>query len=233
MGRVLGLCKGHPDTPVFGDPECLYFTPVTAQFQDVKWHIFLALGWLLLVQQFTVMAQWSRNDFTRPKAKNLLDMNILAFIPTIFLGMFGGLGAFFVSLNIEINKFHMQFFNSIPKLSLKKTSKLLETVLILMNEYGTCIDPGLFAAIGAASFFSDVSRLTISLPVIMFIGLNNFFKKSVLMENGECYSENSEKVKTQNSSECETLKYQAFDRCRLKKKIVFLRIWKGECNIII
>ncbi|KFV10616.1 Chloride channel protein D, partial [Tauraco erythrolophus] len=35
------------------------------------------------------------------------------------------------------------------------------------NEYGAWIDPGLFAAIGAASFFSGVSRLTISLTVIM------------------------------------------------------------------
>ncbi|NXJ54190.1 CLCB protein, partial [Spizaetus tyrannus] len=210
--------------------------------------------------------------------KNLLDMNVLAFVPTILLGMLGGLlGALFVSLNIKINKLRMQFFNSIPKLSLRKTSKLLETVLILValfflsmgskrvhfsvgcilsfscssdwgsaaallvengkqgitylfkrgtheefgytslctalafyfilscwtagsavasglvipmlytgalygriiglilvsifgvqtNEYGAWIDPGLFAAIGAASFFSGVSRLTISLTVIM------------------------------------------------------------------
>ncbi|NXY69425.1 CLCB protein, partial [Glareola pratincola] len=195
---------------------------------------------------------------------NLLDMNVLAFIPTILLGMLGGLlGALFVSLNIKINKLRMQFFNSIPKLSLRKTSKLLETVLILRtllmfcisahlffcvaaaallvengkqgitylfkrgiheefgyaslctalafyfilscwtagsavasglvipmlytgalygriiglilvsifgvqtDEYGAWIDPGLFAAIGAASFFSGVSRLTISLTVIM------------------------------------------------------------------
>ncbi|NWS39548.1 CLCB protein, partial [Probosciger aterrimus] len=210
--------------------------------------------------------------------KNLLDLNVLAFIPTILLGMLGGLlGALFVSLNIKINKLRMQFFNSIPKLSLRKASKLLETVLILVsktirgsgrnflaldvgcilsfpctsewgsaaallvengkqgitylfkrgtheefgysslctalafyfilscwtagsavasglvipmlytgalygriiglilvsifgvqtNEYGAWIDPGLFAAIGAASFFSGVSRLTISLTVIM------------------------------------------------------------------
>ncbi|GAB0182485.1 chloride channel protein C-like [Grus japonensis] len=154
--------------------------------------------------------------------KNLLDMNVLAFVPTILLGLLGGLlGALFVSLNIKINKLRMQFFNSIPKSSLRKTSKLLETVLILVctttvtvylpyffpctpvmsmrnyqlrnnsemytgalygriigltlvsifgvqtNEYGAWIDPGLFAAIGAASFFSGVSRLTISLTVIM------------------------------------------------------------------
>ncbi|KAM6278094.1 chloride channel protein C-like [Spheniscus humboldti] len=65
--------------------------------------------------------------------KNLLDMNVLAFVPTILLGMLGGLlGALFVSLNIKINKLRMQFFNSIPKLSLRKTSKLLETVFILV-----------------------------------------------------------------------------------------------------
>ncbi|NXW30432.1 CLCB protein, partial [Phaetusa simplex] len=199
---------------------------------------------------------------------NLLDMNVLAFIPTILLGMLGGLlGALFVSLNIKINKLRMQFFNSIPKLSLRKTSKLFRQMrtttyyiftllmfcisphlflcvaaaallvengkqgitylfkrgtheefgytslctalafyfilscwtagsavasglvipmlytgalygrivgLILVsifgvqtNEYGAWIDPGLFAAIGAASFFSGVSRLTISLTVIM------------------------------------------------------------------
>ncbi|NXK48880.1 CLCB protein, partial [Chauna torquata] len=212
---------------------------------------------------------------------NLLDMHVLAFIPTILLGMLGGLlGALFVYLNIKINKLRMQFFNSIPKSSLRKTSKLLETIgevscvplvanlgsgrnflvlvvgcilsfpcssvqgsaaallvengkqgitylfkrgtheefgytslctalafyfilscwtagsavasglvipmlytgalygriigLILVsifgvqnNEYGAWIDPGLFAAIGAASFFSGVSRLTISLTVIM------------------------------------------------------------------
>ncbi|XP_014792391.1 PREDICTED: chloride channel protein C-like [Calidris pugnax] len=65
--------------------------------------------------------------------KNLLDVNVLAFIPTILLGMLGGLlGALFVSLNTKINKLRMRFFNSIPKLSLRKTSKLLETVLILV-----------------------------------------------------------------------------------------------------
>ncbi|NWX92615.1 CLCB protein, partial [Nothoprocta pentlandii] len=52
---------------------------------------------------------------------------ILAFIPTILLGVLGGLlGALFVSLNLKINKLRIQFFNSIPKPSLRKTSKLLE-----------------------------------------------------------------------------------------------------------
>ncbi|NXA45477.1 CLCB protein, partial [Nothocercus julius] len=210
---------------------------------------------------------------------DLLDMSVLAFIPTVLLGVLGGLlGALFVSLNLKINKLRIQFFNSIPKSSLRKTSKLLETDiscvpsvanlgsgrtflaldvgcvisfpysseqgsaaallaengkqgiaylfkrgtpgefgyaslcaalafyfilscwtagsavasglvipmlytgalygriigLILVsifgvqtNKYGAWIDPGLFAAIGAASFFSGVSRLTISLTVIM------------------------------------------------------------------
>lgn len=35
------------------------------------------------------------------------------------------------------------------------------------NEYGKWIDPGLFAAIGSAAYFGGVSRLTISLTVIM------------------------------------------------------------------
>ncbi|XP_072269406.1 chloride channel protein D-like [Pyxicephalus adspersus] len=35
------------------------------------------------------------------------------------------------------------------------------------DEYGTWIDPGLFAAIGSAAYFGGVSRLTISLTVIM------------------------------------------------------------------
>ncbi|NXI91325.1 CLCB protein, partial [Psophia crepitans] len=207
--------------------------------------------------------------------KNLLDMNILVCVPTILLGMLGGLlGALFVSLNIKINKLRMQFFNSIPKSSLRKTNLLSHCCSALMilhqhndvyqlccgafafvcnlwravttaallfengkqgitylfkrgtheefgytslctalafyfilscwtagsavasglvipmlytgalygriiglilvsifgvqtNEYGAWIDPGLFAAIGAASFFSGVSRLTISLTVIM------------------------------------------------------------------
>ncbi|OXB55684.1 hypothetical protein ASZ78_003816, partial [Callipepla squamata] len=65
--------------------------------------------------------------------KNLLDVHVLAFIPTILLGMLGGLlGALFVSLNIKINKLRMQFFNSLPKSPLSKTNKLLETVLILI-----------------------------------------------------------------------------------------------------
>lgn len=69
------------------------------------------------------------------QVKNLLDMHVLAFIPTILLGMLGGLlGALFVSLNIKINKLRMQFFNSIPKSSVRKTSKLLETVLILVSK---------------------------------------------------------------------------------------------------
>lgn len=69
------------------------------------------------------------------QVKNLLDMHVFAFIPTILLGMLGGLlGALFVSLNIKINKLRMRFFNSIPKSSVRKTSKLLETMLILVSK---------------------------------------------------------------------------------------------------
>ncbi|XP_053101924.1 chloride channel protein C-like [Hemicordylus capensis] len=65
--------------------------------------------------------------------KNLLDMSVLAFVPAIFLGILGGLlGAFFVFLNIKINKLRMQFFSTIPKVSLRKTAKLLESVLVLV-----------------------------------------------------------------------------------------------------
>ncbi|XP_008113070.2 chloride channel protein C [Anolis carolinensis] len=65
--------------------------------------------------------------------KNLLDMSILAFIPAIFIGVLGGLlGALFVFLNIKINKFRMWFFKRIPKTSLRRVTKLLETVLVLV-----------------------------------------------------------------------------------------------------
>ncbi|KAJ6662104.1 hypothetical protein lerEdw1_012569 [Lerista edwardsae] len=65
--------------------------------------------------------------------KNLLDMSVLAFIPAIFLGILGGLlGAFFVFLNIKINKLRLGFFSTIPKASLRKTAKLLEAVLVLV-----------------------------------------------------------------------------------------------------
>ncbi|XP_061467311.1 chloride channel protein C-like [Rhineura floridana] len=65
--------------------------------------------------------------------KNLLDMSVLAFVPAIFLGILGGLlGALFVFLNIKINRLRMCFFNAIPKTSLRKTTKLLESVLVLV-----------------------------------------------------------------------------------------------------
>jgi len=86
---------------------------------------------------FHVTGRMLRTCFLLPstQVKNLLDMHVLAFIPAILLGMLGGLlGALFVSLNIKINKLRMQFFNSIPKPSLSKTSKLLETVLILVSK---------------------------------------------------------------------------------------------------
>ncbi|XP_069477130.1 chloride channel protein C-like [Ambystoma mexicanum] len=65
--------------------------------------------------------------------KNLLDMSVLAFIPTIIIGILGGLlGALFVSLNIRINKSRMRFFNMIQNESLKKVSKLCEALLIVV-----------------------------------------------------------------------------------------------------
>lgn len=86
---------------------------------------------------FHVTGRMLRTRFLFPstQVKNLLDVHVLAFIPAILLGMLGGLlGALFVSLNIKINKLRMQFFNSIPKSSLSKTSKLLETLLILVSK---------------------------------------------------------------------------------------------------
>ncbi|KAF7246282.1 Chloride channel protein B, partial [Varanus komodoensis] len=66
--------------------------------------------------------------------KNLLDMSVLAFVPAIFLGILGGLlGAFFVFLNIKINKLRMWFFSTIPKTSIRKIGKLLESVLVLVS----------------------------------------------------------------------------------------------------
>lgn len=68
------------------------------------------------------------------QVKNLLDMSVLAFVPAIFLGILGGLlGALFVFLNIRINRLRMWFFNTIPKTSLRKTAKLLESVLVLVS----------------------------------------------------------------------------------------------------
>ncbi|KAL7984324.1 hypothetical protein Chor_002894 [Crotalus horridus] len=65
--------------------------------------------------------------------KNLLDMSVLAFLPAIFLGILGGLlGAFFVFLNIRINKIRLWFFSTIQKPSLRKSIKLLECILILI-----------------------------------------------------------------------------------------------------
>ncbi|CAM5089998.1 unnamed protein product, partial [Eretmochelys imbricata] len=58
--------------------------------------------------------------------KNLLDMSVLAFVPTIFLGILGGLfGALFVSLNIKINKLRERFFSSVKKTSLQKNKQAL------------------------------------------------------------------------------------------------------------
>jgi len=39
------------------------------------------------------------------------------------------------------------------------------------NSYGAWMDPGAFALVGAASFFGGVSRLTMSLAVIMVSGV--------------------------------------------------------------
>ncbi|XP_068090846.1 chloride channel protein C-like [Hyperolius riggenbachi] len=66
--------------------------------------------------------------------KDLLDMSVLAFIPTIIIGVFGGLlGALFVFLNVRINKLRMKIFNSISSKLLRQMSKLLETLFLLVT----------------------------------------------------------------------------------------------------
>ncbi|XP_059502345.1 chloride channel protein C-like [Stegostoma tigrinum] len=65
--------------------------------------------------------------------KYLLDMNILVFIPTIILGIIGGLlGALFVSMNLKVNKFRTKFFKLIKHKFMQKACKLTEAVLILI-----------------------------------------------------------------------------------------------------
>ncbi|KAM4706226.1 chloride channel protein C-like [Rhinophrynus dorsalis] len=65
--------------------------------------------------------------------KDLLDISVLAFIPTIILGIIGGvLGALFVFLNVRINKVRMKMFNSIQQKCPRQLCKLLETLLLLV-----------------------------------------------------------------------------------------------------
>uniref|UniRef100_A0A8C5MW21 Chloride channel protein n=1 Tax=Leptobrachium leishanense TaxID=445787 RepID=A0A8C5MW21_9ANUR len=65
--------------------------------------------------------------------KDLLDMSVLAFIPTIIIGIIGGLlGALFVSLNVRINKVRMKLFNAVKHKFFRQISKLLETLLLLV-----------------------------------------------------------------------------------------------------
>ncbi|KAM9308584.1 chloride channel protein C-like [Gastrophryne carolinensis] len=65
--------------------------------------------------------------------KDLLDTSIVAFIPTIILGVIGGLlGALFVFLNVRINRLRLKLFNSISRKFLRQLSKLLETLILLV-----------------------------------------------------------------------------------------------------
>nr|XP_033790400.1 chloride channel protein D-like isoform X2 [Geotrypetes seraphini] len=64
--------------------------------------------------------------------KNLLDMSVIAFIPTIIIGILGGLlGALFISINIKINAFRIKIFDAIERDFIRNLSKLLEALLIL------------------------------------------------------------------------------------------------------
>ncbi|XP_063781300.1 chloride channel protein C-like [Pseudophryne corroboree] len=65
--------------------------------------------------------------------KDLLDMSVLAFIPSIIIGVIGGLfGALFVFLNVKINKGRLKLFNSISHKHLRQLCKLLESLLLLV-----------------------------------------------------------------------------------------------------
>ncbi|CAJ0943383.1 unnamed protein product [Ranitomeya imitator] len=64
--------------------------------------------------------------------KDLLDMSVLAFIPSIIIGVLGGLlGALFVYLNVKINTLRMKLFNSVSHKFVRKLSKLLETLFLM------------------------------------------------------------------------------------------------------
>ncbi|XP_066434171.1 chloride channel protein C-like [Eleutherodactylus coqui] len=65
--------------------------------------------------------------------KDLLDMSVLAFIPSIIIGIIGGLlGALFVFLNVKINMLRLKIFNSISHKLVRQLSKLSETLLLLV-----------------------------------------------------------------------------------------------------
>ncbi|KAE8598725.1 hypothetical protein XENTR_v10016914 [Xenopus tropicalis] len=65
--------------------------------------------------------------------KDLLNISVLAVIPTIILGIIGGLlGALFVFINVRINKLRMKIFTSVPHKFLRQLTKLLDTLLILV-----------------------------------------------------------------------------------------------------
>ncbi|KAG8570871.1 hypothetical protein GDO81_011457 [Engystomops pustulosus] len=65
--------------------------------------------------------------------KDLLNMSVLAFIPSITIGIIGGLlGALFVCLNVRINKLRLKLFNSISNKLVRQLSKLTETMVLLV-----------------------------------------------------------------------------------------------------
>ncbi|XP_053569112.1 chloride channel protein C-like [Bombina bombina] len=63
--------------------------------------------------------------------KDLLDMSVLAFFPTLILGVIGGLlGALFVFLNVRINKMRMKVLNAVQNKHLKPLIKILDILLL-------------------------------------------------------------------------------------------------------
>ncbi|KAM4689206.1 chloride channel protein C-like [Discoglossus pictus] len=65
--------------------------------------------------------------------KDIIDTSILAFLPTIILGVIGGLlGALFVFINVRINKLRMKIFNKVQHKCVRQLCKLFEALFILV-----------------------------------------------------------------------------------------------------
>ncbi|XP_069816153.1 chloride channel protein D-like isoform X2 [Dendropsophus ebraccatus] len=65
--------------------------------------------------------------------RNLLNISVLAFIPTIITGIIGGLlGSLFVFMNVKINTLRGKIFGSISNKLVRKLSKMLETMVLMI-----------------------------------------------------------------------------------------------------
>ncbi|XP_069777641.1 chloride channel protein C-like isoform X2 [Narcine bancroftii] len=92
--------------------------------------------------------------------KYLFDMSVLVFIPTIILGIIGGLlGALFISMNMRVNQFRIDLFNLIKDPLIHKISKLLEAILILVVTItATVYIPSLFPCTPRSPYLHDENR---------------------------------------------------------------------------